>query len=93
MVDAILNPLKPVGHYMWQEVERLFLLPYVAILFCYVRIAVLRTLVAGLRPGSQYPEGPATDHLDRRFFLVSLYLKANAEMIPKIPSSYCMLLM
>ena len=28
-----------------------------------------------------------------RFFLVSLCLKSNAEMVPKIPSCHCMLLM
>jgi hypothetical protein len=28
-----------------------------------------------------------------RFFLVSLYLKANAEIVPNTPSCYCMLLM
>jgi len=28
-----------------------------------------------------------------RFFLVSVCLKANAEMVPKTPSCYCMLLM
>jgi hypothetical protein len=28
-----------------------------------------------------------------RFFLVCLYLKANAEMVPKIPSCHYMLLM
>jgi hypothetical protein len=43
---------------------------------------------------SQCPEGPATGHLDTgSFFLVSLCLKANAEMVPNTPSCYCMLLM
>jgi hypothetical protein len=50
--------------------------------------------IAGLLARSQYPEGPATGHLGRhRFFLVSLCLKANSEMVPKILSCYCMLLM
>jgi len=34
------------------------------VLLYYVCIAVLHTLVAGLLARSQYPEGPATDHLD-----------------------------
>ena len=33
-----------------------------------VCIAVLLTLVAGLLAGSQYPEGPATGHLDTGFY-------------------------
>jgi len=36
-------------------------------LLYYVCIAVL-ILDAGLRARSQYPEGPATDHLDTGFF-------------------------
>jgi len=48
------------------------------------------TLDAGLLARSQYLEGPATGH---KFFLVSLCLKANAEMVPKIPSCHYMLLM
>jgi len=50
-------------------------------------------LDAGLLARSQYPEGPATGQLDTFFFLVSLCLKANAEMVPKIPSCHYMLLM
>jgi hypothetical protein len=42
-----------------------FVVPYVYLL-CYVCIAVL-TLDAGLLAGSQYPEGPATSHLDTGF--------------------------
>ena len=61
------------------------------LLYC-VGIAVF-TLDAGLLARSQYPEGPATGHLDTVFFLVSLCLKANAEMVPKIPSCHYMLLM
>ena len=42
-------------------------------LLYYVCIAVL-TLDAGLLARSQYPEGPATGHLDTGLFLVSLCL-------------------
>jgi hypothetical protein len=41
---------------------------------------------------SHYPEGPATGHLGIGFSWFPC-LKANAEMIPKTPSCYCMLLM
>ena len=51
------------------------------------------TLDAGLLARSQYSGGPATGHLDTGFFLVVLCLKANAEMVPKIPSCHYMLLM
>ena len=51
------------------------------------------TLDAGLLARSQYSEGPATGHLGTGFFLVSLCLKANAEMVPKIPGCHYMLLM
>ena len=51
------------------------------------------TLDAELLARSQYSEGPATGHLDTGSFLVSLCLKANAEMVPKIPSCHYMLLM
>jgi len=68
----------------------MFIFLTLCVLFYSVCIAVLHTLVAGLLARSQYPEGPATGH---RFFLVSLCLKANAEMVPKTPSCYCMLLM
>ena len=57
-----------------------------------VCIAVF-TLFAGLLARSQYPEGPVTGHLDTVFLLVSLCLKANAEMVPNIPSCHYMLLM
>jgi hypothetical protein len=50
-------------------------------------------LDAGLLASSQYPEGPATGHLGTGFFFVSLCLKVNAGMVPKIPSCYYMLLM
>ena len=65
-----------------------FVVPYVFLLYN-VCIAVL-TLEAGLLARSQYPESPATGHLDTGFFLVSLRLQANAEMVPKFPSCYYM---
>ena len=43
-----------------------FVVPYVYLLYC-VYIAVLN-LDAGLLARSQYPEGPATGHLDTGFF-------------------------
>ena len=49
---------------------------------------------AGLLARSQYSEGPATGHLGTGFpWFPSVCLKANAEMVPKTPSCYCMLLM
>ena len=62
------------------------------VLLSYVGIAAF-TLDAGLLAISQYSEGPANGHLDTGFFLFSLCLKANAEMVPKIPSCHYMLLM
>jgi hypothetical protein len=41
------------------------------------------TFDAGQLAISQYPEGPATGHLDR-FFYVSLGPRANAEMVPRL---------
>jgi len=67
-----------------------FVVPYVYLLY-YVCIAVL-TLDAGLMARSQYPEGPATGHLDTGFSWFPC-LQANAEMVPKFPSRYYMLLM
>jgi hypothetical protein len=69
----------------------MFIFATLRVLFYCVCIAALHTLVAGLLARSQYPEGPATGHLGTG--LVSLCLKANAEMVPKTPSCYCMLLM
>jgi hypothetical protein len=56
-----------------------------------VCIAVL-TLDAGLLARSQYPEGPATGHLDTGFSWFPC-LQANAEMVPQFPSCYYMPLM
>jgi hypothetical protein len=44
-----------------------FILITLCELSCYVCIAVLHTLVAGLLASSQYPEGPATGHLGTGF--------------------------
>jgi len=52
-----------------------------------VGIAFL-TLDAELLTRSQYSEGPVNGHLDTGFFFVSLCLKANTEMVPKIPSCH-----
>ena len=41
----------------------MFIFVTLCVLFYYVCIAVLHTLVAGLLARSQYPEGPATGHL------------------------------
>ena len=46
--------------------------------------AVLHILVAWLLARSQHTEDHTTGHLDTGFFLVSLCLKANAEMVPKL---------
>jgi len=61
--------------------------------YCTVCTAVLHTLVDGLLARSQYPEGPCDRPPRHRFFLVSLCLQANGEMVPKTPSCYYMLLM
>jgi hypothetical protein len=45
---------------------------------------VLHAVVAGLLASSHYPEGPATGHLGTGFILVSLCLKANADMVHKL---------
>jgi len=56
-------------------------------LWYYVCIAVF-ALDAGLLARRSCDRPPR-----HRFFLVSLYLYANAEMVPKIPSCHYMLLM
>jgi hypothetical protein len=69
-----------------------FVVPYVFLLY-YVCIAVL-TLDACLLARSQYPEGPATGHLDTGFsWFPCIYVQTNAEMVPKFPSCYYMPLM
>jgi len=80
-----------MSSYVYLFILFVFVLPYVYLLY-YVFIAVL-ILDAGLLARSQYPEGPATGHLDTDFFLVSMCLQANAEMVHKFPSCSYMLLM
>jgi len=72
-----------------------FVVRYVYLLYSYVYFLYyvcidFLTLDAGLLARSQYPEGPATGQLDTGFFLISLCLQANAEMVPKFPSYYYM---
>jgi hypothetical protein len=62
-------------------------LPFVYLLYFFFN------LEAGLLARSQYSEGPATGHFDTGFFLASLCLKANAEVVPKTPRCHYMLLM
>ena len=65
---------------------------YIYIYICYVGIFFF-TLDAGLLARNQYSKGPATGHLDTGFSLFPCAQKANAEMVPKIPSCHYMLLM
>jgi hypothetical protein len=61
------------------------LLPHVPrILFYYVCIVVLRTLVAGLLPRSQYPEGPATGHLGTGFPWFPSVYKRMLRLFPRL---------
>jgi hypothetical protein len=69
-----------------------FILLHVSAITPYVCIAVF-TLDAEQLARSQYPEGPTTGPLGTEFFLVSLCLKANAEVVPNFPSCHYMLLM
>ena len=71
-------------------VLRVLLCSYVYLLY-HVCTAVL-TLDVGLLARSQYPEGPATGHLDTGFSW-SFCPQANAQMVPQFPSCYYMLLM
>ena len=69
-----------------------FSIIYIYIYICYVGIFFF-TLDAGLLARNQYSKGPATGHLDTGFSLFPCAQKANAEMVPKIPSCHYMLLM
>ena len=61
---------------------------------CNMGVLLYFTLDAGLLARCQHPEGPATGHLDTGFsWFPSVCLKANAEMVPNIPSCHYMLLM
>ena len=68
-----------LSSYVYLFILFVFVVPYMYLLY-YVCIAVL-TLDAGLLARSQYTEGDRPPR--HRFFLVSLYLQANAEMVPK----------
>ena len=57
-----------------------FVVPYVYLLYC-VCIAVL-TLDAGLLDISQYPEGPATGHLDTGFSWFPCVYKRKLRWFP-----------
>jgi len=54
-----------LSSYVYLFILFVFVVPYVYLLY-YVHIAV-PTLDAGLLARSQYPEGPATGHLDTGF--------------------------
>ena len=60
-----------------------FVVPYVYLLY-YVCIAVL-TLDAGLLARSQYPEGPATGHLDTGFSWFPCVYKRMLRWFPSFP--------
>jgi len=78
-----------LSSYVYLFILFVFVVPYMYLLY-YVCIAVL-TLDAGLLARSQYTEGDRPPR--HRFFLVSLYLQVNAEMVPQFPSCYYMPLM
>ena len=54
------------------------------VFFYYVCIAVLHTLVAGLLARSQYPEGPATGHLDTGFSWFPCVYKRMLRWFPRL---------
>jgi len=54
------------------------------VLFYYVCIAVLHTLVAGLPAISQYPEGPATGHLGTGFSWFPCVYKQMLRWFPSL---------
>ena len=66
---------------MYLFISLVFVVPYVYLLY-YVCIAVL-TLDAGLLSRSQYPEGPATGHLDTGF---SWFPRVYKRMLRWFPS-------
>ena len=67
---------------------------YLCTVYCCKGCIDVFTLDAGLLAISQCSEGPATGHLDTGFLSWFPYVfKANAEIVPKIPSCHYMLLM
>ena len=61
---------------------------------CNMDVLLYFTLDAGLLARSQHSEGPATGHLNTGFsWFPCVCLKADAEMVPNMPSSHYMLLM
>ena len=60
-----------------------FLLPHVYCCY-YVCIAVLHTSIAGLLARSQYPEGPATGHLDTGFSWFPYVYKQMLRWFPTL---------
>jgi hypothetical protein len=80
-----------LSSYVYLFILCVFVVPYVYLLY-YVCIDIL-TLDAGLLARSQYPEVSCDRPPRHRFFLVSLCLKANAQMVPQFPSRYYMPLM
>jgi len=66
--------------YVYLFILFVFVVPYVY-LFYFVCIGAL-TLAAGLLARSQYPEGPATDHLDAGFSWFPCVYKRMLRLFP-----------
>ena len=77
-----------LSSYVYLFILFVFVVPYVCLLYC-VCIAVL-TLDARLLARSQYPERPATGHLDTGF---SWFPCVYKRMLRRFPSCYYMPLM
>jgi hypothetical protein len=75
----------------WCFVYWVIILEYIfvtsCVLFYYVCIAVLHTLVAGLLARSQYPESPATGHLGTSFSWFPCVLKQLLKWFPRLQVS------
>ena len=69
-----------LSSYVYMFISFVFVVPYVY-LFYYVCIAVL-TLDAGLMVRSQYPEGPATGHLETGFSWFPFVYKRMLRWFP-----------
>ena len=54
------------------------------VLFYYVCIAILHTLIAGLLARSQYPEGPTTGHLGTGFSWFPFVYKRMLRSFPRL---------